>query len=171
MKILVVGPSWIGDTVLAQPLFTLLHERHPSLALDVLAPAWASPVLRRMPEVRRTIASPFGHGELELSERRRLGRELRTEHYDQAIVLPNTLKSAFTPWFARIPRRTGYRGEMRWGLVNDVRKLDEAALPEMAQRYAALGLERGDPLPRALANPHLTVSSPNVCAGGCARLG
>src|SRR5205814_10113148 len=61
MKILVVGPSWIGDTVLAQPLLTLLHERHHSLALDVLAPAWASPVLTRIPEVRRTIASPFEH--------------------------------------------------------------------------------------------------------------
>jgi heptosyltransferase-2 len=71
--------------------------------------------------------------------------------------LPNTFKSAFTPWFAHIAHRTGYRGEMRWGLLNDVRRLDALALPEMAQRYAALGLPRGEPLPAALANPHLTV--------------
>src|SRR5918995_1285579 len=99
MKILVVAPSWIGDTVLAQPLLTLLHARH----------------------------EPFEHGELQFGERRELGRELRSESYDQAIVLPNTLKSAFVPLFARIPRRTGYRGEMRWGTLNDVRVLDEAA--------------------------------------------
>jgi heptosyltransferase-2 len=157
MKILVVGPSWIGDTLLAQPLFTLLHQRHPGLVLDVLAPAWTFPVVRRMPEVRRAIANPFKHGELELLQRRRLGVELRGERYDQAIVLPNTLKSAFVPFFARIPRRTGYRGEMRWGMLNDVRLLDEVALPQMAQRYAALALASGEALPAQLPRPRLLV--------------
>src|SRR5688572_7282079 len=157
MKILVVGPSWIGDTLLAQPLFTLLHEKHAGLALDVVAPAWTVSVVRRMPEVRRAIPSPFEHGVLQLRERRELGRELRSERYEHAIVLPNTLKSALLPLFARIPRRTGYRGEMRWGALNDVRLLDEKALPQMAQRYAALGLERGEAMPAELPAPHLVV--------------
>ena len=157
MKILVVAPSWIGDTVLAQPLLALLHDRHKPLAIDVLAPAWTFPVVQRMPEVRSTIASPFEHGEFQFGERRDLGRELRSEEYDQAIVLPNTLKSAFVPVFARIPRRTGYRGEMRWGALNDLRVLDEEALPQMAQRYAALGLDPGDALPSPLPRPHLRV--------------
>ncbi len=157
MKILVVAPSWIGDTVLAQPLFNLLHSRHPALELDVLAPAWTFPVVHRMPEVQRAIASPFEHGELQFRERRDLGRGLRSEGYERAIVLPNTLKSAFVPLFARIPRRTGYRGELRWGVLNDVRVLDEAALPQMAQRYAALALEPGEAPPSPLPAPHLTV--------------
>ena len=150
MKILVVGPSWIGDTLLAQPLLTLLHEQHPGLALDLLAPAWTFALVRRMPEVRHAIANPFEHGELKLLERRRLGMQLREERYDQAIVLPNTLKSAFVPLFARIPLRTGYRGEMRWGTLNDVRLLDEHAMPLMAQRYAALALGLAG-TPRAVA--------------------
>jgi heptosyltransferase-2 len=157
MKILVVAPSWIGDTVLAQPLFRLLHRKHAALELDVLAPAWTFPVVQRMPEVRRTIASPFEHGEFQFAERRNLGRELRNERYEQAIVLPNTLKSAFVPMFARIAKRTGYRGEMRWGALNDVRVLDEAALPQMAQRYAALALEPGESLPTPLPIPSLVV--------------
>ena len=156
MKILVVGPSWIGDTVLAQPLFKLLHQRHAALELDVLAPAWTFPVVRRMPEVRRAVSSPFAHGELKFAERRELGRSLRAERYDQAIVLPNTLKSAFVPMFARIPRRTGYSGEMRWGTLNDVRLLDELALPQMAQRYAALALDPRQPLPAVLPQPQLS---------------
>jgi heptosyltransferase-2 len=157
MKILVVGPSWIGDTLLAQPLFTLLQRRHRDLALDVIAPEWTFPLVRRMPEVRRAIANPFQHGDFKFRARRRLGVQLRSEHYDQAIVLPNTLKSAFIPLFARIRRRTGYRGEMRWGTLNDVRLLDEEALPLMAQRYAALAIERGEALPAQLPQPHLTV--------------
>ena len=157
MKILVVAPSWIGDAVIAQPLLRLLHEKHPGLELDVLAPAWTFPVVRRMREVRRTIASPFKHGALQFGERRSLGRELRSERYDQAIVLPNTLKSAFVPLFAGIRRRTGYRGEMRWGALNDVRVLDEVGLPQMAQRYAALALEPGEALPASLASPRLEV--------------
>lgn len=156
-KILVVGPSWIGDTILAQPLFELLHARHRDLGLDVLAPAWTLPLLKRMPEVRRAMLSPFGHGDVKLGARRRLGRDLRAESYQQAIVLPNTFKSALVPFFAAIPVRTGFRGEMRWRLLNDVRSLDEKSLPLMARRYAALAGEAGEPPATLLPGLHLTV--------------
>jgi heptosyltransferase-2 len=108
-----------------------------------------------MPEVRRGIVARFGHGELKLNERRRLARELKAEHYDQAIVLPNSLKSALIPLLAKIPLRTGFRGEMRYGLLNDLRTLDKNALPQMAERFAALAYERGAPLPRPLLSPRL----------------
>jgi len=147
MQILIVAPSWIGDALLAQPLFRLLHEHHPDAALDALAPAWTGPVLGRMPEIRHIIASPFGHGELALGARRRLARELGRTGYDQAIVLPNSFKSALIPWLAGIPLRTGYRGEHRYGLLNDLRRLEASALPQLAQRYAALAAPRGAPAP------------------------
>ena len=89
-RILVVGPSWIGDTILAQPLLKLLHARHDSLALDVLGPRWTLPVLERMPEVRRAIGNPVGHGELRLAAQRRIARELAQEGYDQAVVLQSS---------------------------------------------------------------------------------
>jgi heptosyltransferase-2 len=155
-KALVVGPSWIGDTILAQPLFRLLHAAHPELMLDVMAPEWTLPLLKRMPEVRQAILNPFGHGELKLGARRRLGQELRSARYDQAIVLPNSFKSALLPYFARIPLRTGFRGEMRWGLLNDVRTLDEPTLPLMAQRYAALANVANEP-PAVLPDVQLDI--------------
>jgi heptosyltransferase-2 len=146
LRILVVGPSWVGDMVMAQIPFKLLHARHAGLALDVLAPQWTFPILERMPEVRRAIASPFEHGDLKLRERRRLGRSLAPEGYDQAIVLPKTFKSALVPFFAGIPLRTGYIGELRHWILNDTRKLDRERLPQMAQQYAALAQPRGEAL-------------------------
>lgn len=152
MKILIVAPSWIGDTILAQPLFSRLHAQHPGAHIDVLAPAWSAPLLARMHEVRRVIDSPYAHGELNISARYRLGKTLRAEAYDAAIVLPNSWKSALVPYFARIPQRVGYRGEWRVGLLNRRFHLDAEQLPQLVQRYArladALGATAGSaPLP------------------------
>ena len=138
MKILIVAPSWIGDTILAQPLFMRLHELHPNLSLDVLAPAWSAPLLARMPEVRRLVDNPFAHGEFNLPARRRLGMDLRGAAYDAAIVLPNSWKSALVPFFAAIPRRIGYVGEWRIGLLNQRHTLRAAEFPQLVQRYARL---------------------------------
>jgi heptosyltransferase-2 len=156
-KVLIVGPSWVGDMVMSQVLYIYLQQTRPGLVIDVLAPAWSAAILQRMPQVSRAIAMPVGHGQLALGQRRRLGRELRTEHYDQAILLPNSLKSALIPYFARIPRRTGWRGEMRYGLLNDLRVLDETALPLMVQRFVALGMAPGATVPGQLPEPHLVV--------------
>lgn len=155
MKILVVAPSWIGDAVAAQPLFGRLHEQHPGLDLDVLAPGWVEPVLARMPEVRRVIPSPFGHGELNLGGRWRLGRELAEAGYAQAFVLPNSWKSALIPWIARVPVRVGYSGEARYGLINRRHTLDERATPQIAERYAQLAEAPGASLRRPLSAPRL----------------
>ena len=154
-RVLVVAPSWIGDAVLSHPLLVRLKEADPQGSIDVLAPPWVLPVYRRMPEVAGTIANPFGHGELRLMERRGFARGLAA--YDAAVVLPNSFKSALIPWHAGIPRRTGYRGEMRYGLLNDVRRLDEDALPLIVERYAALAQPAAEALRRPLAAPRLAV--------------
>ena len=153
---LIVGPSWVGDMVMAQALFILLKARRPDIAIDVLAPAWSLPIVARMPEVRRGIAAETGHGELALGKRRRVGYALRVPGYEHAIVLPRSLKSALIPWFARIPRRTGFRGESRYGLINDMRPFDRSVLDQTVKRFVALGLEPGEALP-ATPNPVLTV--------------
>ena len=155
MKILIVAPSWIGDSILAQPLFMRLHEKHPHLQLDVLAPAWAAPVYGRMSEVRRVLSNPFAHGEFRLGERLRLGRGLTAEAYDEAIVLPNSWKSALVPFFAGIPVRTGFSGEARWGLLNNRHRLDAVALPQLALRYAKLAEARDEAPILPLPMPHL----------------
>lgn len=136
--------------VMAQSLFMRVRERLPQAEVDVLAPAWSLPLLERMPEVRRGIELGIGHGELGLLRRRRLGRALREQAYDWAIVLPRSAKAALVPAFARIPRRTGFLGEYRYGLLNDVRAFDPQRLDQTVKRFLALGPADGssDDIPR-----------------------
>ncbi len=166
LKILVVGPSWVGDMVMAQTLFITLkrifHGHWPEI--DVLAPAWSRPILARMPEVNRAIDMPVGHGQVRLADRRALARQLRASRYDWAIVLPNSLKSALIPLLARIPRRTGWVGEQRYGLLNDARRLDKLRYPLMIERFVALAVPDGNPFPRPIPPPALTVDAGNVSA-------
>ena len=163
-RILVVAPSWIGDTVFAQPLFHRLHRHHQNLQLDVLASSYLRPVLEHMPEVQSIIDNPFAHGDLRFGDRRCLGILLRGQHYDRAIVLPNSLKSALVPFLASIPLRTGYVGEMRYGLLNDAHRLDESALTTMVERYAYLAEPRGKALTRPVPRPALHVGSADLDA-------
>ena len=159
--VLVVGPSWVGDMVMAQALFKVLAQRRPRPVVDVLAPGWSRPLIARMPEIRRAIEMPLGHGEFGWSRRRALGRSLRSAGYAQAIVLPRSFKSALTPFHARIPVRTGYRGESRLWLLNDIRPLDKSALPRTVDRYVALGGPPGAKQPPAVPEPALEVDAAN----------
>ncbi len=157
-KILIIGPSWVGDCMLMQPMLMRLKQRYPDCLIDVLAPSWTAVLLNAMPEVHAVIDNPFPHGTLLLKQRRQLGKQLQEARYDQAIVLPNSLKSALVPFFANIPLRTGFVGEMRYGLLNDARKLDKTALPLMVERFAQLAEAPGGSIPRPLANPKLNVN-------------
>jgi heptosyltransferase-2 len=129
--------------VMAQSLFKVLRAQDPQCVIDVLAPGWSLPVIARMPEVREGIVSPTAHGEFAFGKRRQLGISLRDRGYGQAIVLPRSFKAALLPWFAQVSRRTGFRGEMRYGLINDMRAFDTRRLDQTVKRFVALGLPEG----------------------------
>lgn len=155
---LIVGPSWVGDMMMAQSLFILLKQRFPELQIDVLAPTWSKPLLEAMPEVCQAIEFPFGHGELALKKRYQFAQTLRPQGYDWSILLPNSLKSALVPFWAKIPVRTGFKGEMRYGLLNDLRHLDKSILTMTVQRFAALALDKDD-IPQHIPNPKLNITT------------
>ncbi|MGC6405173.1 lipopolysaccharide heptosyltransferase II [Bisgaard Taxon 45] len=160
MNILVIGPSWVGDMMMSHSLYQTLKQQYPNCEIDVMAPNWCKPLLERMPEVRQAITMPIGHGAFALGERYRLGKSLRNQ-YDMAIVLPNSLKSAFIPFFARIPIRRGWKGESRYFFLTDLRS-NKKDYPMMVQRYIALGFEKGqipnaEDLPRPV--PYLQIDA------------
>lgn len=155
-RILIIGPAWLGDMVMSQPLVAALHQQHPQTEIHVLSPRWAAGVVARMPGVSHVIEAPLVHGGLQWQLRRELARDLRQKHFSQAIVLPNSWKSALIPALARIPRRTGYRGEMRFGLLNDLRGLDKDAIPRMVDRFHQLAFPantKSGAAPNPVLNP------------------
>lgn len=158
MNILIIGPSWVGDMVMAQTLFMCLREQSPNCAIDVLAPEWSRPILERMPEVREALSFPLGHGALDIKTRRKIGQSLKGQ-YDWAIVLPNSLKSALVPFFASIPKRTGWKGEMRYVLLNDIRTLNKEDYPLMIERFMALAYPNNKALARPYPQPYLAIDS------------
>ncbi|MDH5737189.1 MAG: lipopolysaccharide heptosyltransferase II [Gammaproteobacteria bacterium] len=159
--ILIVAPAWVGDMVMAHSLIRLLKQQRPERPIDVLAPRSTLPLAERMQEVREGILMASGHGQLQLQYRKHLGRQLRKRGYGQALVLPNSLKSALVPFFADIEQRTGYRGEYRYFLLNDMRLLSKRKTHLMVNQFAMLALRPGQALPDPLPYPRLSVDPTN----------
>ena len=158
-KILIIGPAWIGDMIMAQSLFKALCQQHDNGEISVMAPPFTQPLIARMPEVSEALTLDLAHGELNLRKRRRLGKALVSRRFDHAYVLPNSFKSALIPFHAGIGRRTGWAGEFRRPLLTDIRRLDKDQYPLMVQRFVALAYPPGSAPPVDCPKPQLTVDS------------
>ena len=164
VRTLVISPNWIGDAVMAQPLLRALKDANPQRRIDVLAPAWVAPVWRAAAEVSEVLETPFKHGKLQWAERREYARMLRQRGYDEAYILPNTLKFALIPWMAKIPKRIGYKGEMRYGLINVMHHDDPKQKRPMLPFYAALAGPVSTTAPQNVPFPVLTISDADKAA-------
>jgi heptosyltransferase-2 len=167
--ILLVPYMWIGDFVRCHTVVRLLRTRFPDSPIDMLTTTMDAPLLDYMPGVRKGIVCDLPRKRLALPQHRALATRLRQEAYGHALVMPRTWKSALAPFLAGIPQRTGFVGEARFGLLNDVR-WGERALPRMIDRCAALALPTGAALPTDYPLPQLEVPKAGVAAWR-ARLG
>ncbi len=161
--ILLVPYMWIGDFVRCHSVIRLLKERNPAAPVDVLTTAMVAPLLDYMPGVRKGIVADLPRRRLALGRHRSLATRLRAEGYGQALVMPRTWKAALAPCLAGIPVRTGFVGEARFGLINDLR-WGERALPRMIDQCASLALPKGAALPPDWPLPELKVPASDVSA-------
>jgi heptosyltransferase-2 len=161
--ILLVPYMWIGDFVRCHSVVKLLKARSPAAPIDVLTTAMVAPLLDYMPGVRKGIVVDLPRKRLALSQHRALAQRLRAEGYGQALVMPRTWKAALAPFLAGIPVRTGFVGEARFGLLNDLR-WGERALPRMIDQCAALALPKGETPPPAWPLPELRVPAGDAAA-------
>jgi heptosyltransferase-2 len=161
-SILIIAPNWIGDAVSTQPLLANLKVLYPDSKIDILASHWVAPIYRACSEVHEVIEAKLEHKKLQWNLRKHLAKELEAKNYQACFVLPNSFKSALIPWLANIPFRIGYRGEMRFGLINSA--LDNPSKvnrPPMVEHYSALSelLIDDESLPFSQLVPKLNVST------------
>lgn len=164
MNILIFSPSWVGDMVMAQTLFKVLHQQYSDVTIDVIAPPWPYDLLQRMPEVNHHYKIAVQRGKFSWQVRRDIANKIKDKQYDWAITMPITWKSALNGYWSSASRRTGFLGEMRYGLLNDRRQLDPKKLPYMVQRYVYLGLDSGAIIPelKDIPQPELSVDKNNA---------
>jgi len=161
--ILIIAPNWIGDAVMTQPLLASLKEQYPAANIDVLASTWVAPIYRACSEVHEVIEAKLEHKQLQWGLRKQLAKELATKKYQACFILPNSLKSALIPWLANIPFRVGYRGELRFGLINlALDNPSKVNRPPMVEHYLALSQLLNEDQPVSTAGnlaPKLNVST------------
>jgi heptosyltransferase-2 len=154
--ILLVPYMWIGDFVRCHTVVKLLRQRYPRRPVDMLTTTLCAPLVDYMPGVRQGIVVDLPRKRLALGAHRALAARLSQEHYGSVLVMPRTWKSALAPFLAGIPERTGFAGEGRFGLLNDIR-FGERRLPRMIDRCAMLALPRATALPADWPLPELAV--------------
>lgn len=161
--VLLIPYMWIGDFVRCHTVVRVLKDRWPNRPVDVLTTTLCAPLVDYMPGVRRGIVWDLPRGKLALDQQRALAARLRTEGYGRSLVMPRTFKSTIAPFLAGIPQRTGFIGEVRFGLLNDWRR-GEKALPRMIDRCAALALPANIELPMDWPEPQLVVPKQDIAA-------
>src|SRR5258707_15527037 len=159
--ILLVPYMWIGDFVRCHSVIKLLQARYPGRPIDVLTTTLCAPLLDYMPGVRKGIVIDLPRKRLALSQHRALAARLAAANYGTALVMPRTWKSALAPMLAGIPERVGFAGELRFGLLNDIR-FGEKKLPRMIDRCGALALPKGATLPAEWPKPELNMPAQNA---------
>ena len=160
-SILIIAPNWIGDAVSTQPLLANLKVLYPDSKIDILASNWVAPVYRACSEVHEVIEAKFEHKKLQWNLRKEIAKEIETKNYQACFVLPNSFKSALIPWLANIPSRIGYRGELRFGLINlALDNPSKVNRPPMVEHYLVLSqlLKDDESIPLDKFVPKLNVS-------------
>ena len=166
--VIMIPYVWIGDFVRCHSVVKLLRAKNPDRPIDIVSSTLCAPLADYMPGVRRAIVVDLPRGKLGLALQRKLASLLQDEKYGQAIVMSRKWKAALPPWLAGIPLRTGFAGEFRFGLLNDVR-LGESKLPRMIDQMGALALPKDAPIPADWPLPELKIPSEEIGAWAAQR--
>jgi heptosyltransferase II len=154
--VLIVPFVWIGDFVRCHSVVRLLKAEAPERQVDMVSSTLCAPIADYMPGVRKVLISDQPRKRLGWAIQQDLAARLRQEGYGRALVMSRKWKAALAPWLAGIPLRTGFSGEARFGLINDMR-WGESRLPRMIDQMGALALPKAAALPANWPLPELKV--------------
>lgn len=154
--VVIVPFVWIGDFVRCHSVVRLLRMQNPDRPVDIVSSTLCAPLADYMPGIRRAIIADLPRRRLGVAQQRQLADQLSEGQYGQALIMSRKWKAALAPWLAGIPLRTGFAGEFRFGLLNDIR-FGERRLPRMIDQMGALALPKDTPLPTEWPLPELKV--------------
>lgn len=140
-RILIVAPKWVGDLVMATPVFRALRQRYPNSHIAILTRSQFEPVLAGGDWMDEVIHWPADKGQSKPKRRQSFlgfAAELRDRRFDWAVLLTNSFRSALLARLASIPRRIGYDRDGRGLLLTDrllASKTKGKFIPVPAIRY------------------------------------
>ena len=148
-RILVVLPTWVGDVVMATPVLRAIHERFPAAEISLLTQKHLYPLLEGSPWAQHCRFWPPRNKSLEAKQAHKsLIADLRRQHFDLAVMLPNSLRSAWLCWRSGAKRRLGFNRDGRGLLLTDAlpvpNKISGGYQPmPMVDYYAELAMALG----------------------------
>jgi len=122
-KILIRGPNWVGDSVLAIPAMKAVRTRFPNAEITLLVRPWVAGLFKSAPFIDQVWIEPRPSS---LGDWTRITRSMRTRRFDLGVLLPNSFESALAMFLGRVAMRLGYATDGRRLLLTDpVSPLDQ----------------------------------------------
>lgn len=106
-------PNWIGDAVMASPLIREVKHHYKDAKVTLMASSSICSLFQKDPSVDAFFEFNKDEGHKALTSR------LRGEHFDFALILPNSFSSAWLFYKAKIPYRMGYSKDLRKWFLSD----------------------------------------------------
>ena len=147
-NILIYGLNWLGDSIMAMPAVEAARKQWGDAHITMLAGGGLGALWELEPAVNRIEVLHPEKGTLQA------GRYLRQGAYSRCYILPNSFRSAWIPFLARIPVRRGARGHFRSALLTEtVRAHVGGGIRHQSEEYFdILGLA-----PQPVAPPRLQI--------------
>ncbi len=140
-NILVRGPNWTGDVVMATPGLRALRARFPQARITVQLRPGLEPLLAGAPWIDAVTSVRSYHKGLRAMFAE--ARSLRAQHFDLGVLLPDSFSSAFLMRLAGVPEILGYARGGRSGLMTQkvvAPALDAQGRLMLARELHVLGL-------------------------------
>jgi len=118
-KILMRGPNWVGDSVLAIPAMKAVRAKFPEAEITLLVRPWVAGVFKEAPFIDHLWSEPRPAG---MGDWIRIAGGIRRKRFDLALLFPNSFESAAMMFLGRVPQRVGYATDARgWLLTNSLK--------------------------------------------------
>ncbi|HEY2383864.1 MAG TPA: lipopolysaccharide heptosyltransferase II [Terriglobia bacterium] len=122
-KILIRGPNWVGDAVLAIPAMKAVRENFAEAEITLMVRPWVAGLFTSAPFIDRVWSEPKPSS---LTDWRRVTREIRAGEFDLALLLPNSFESALMMFAGGVRQRVGYATDARrWMLTTSMKPVAE----------------------------------------------